>query len=85
MGKTTCACATALRLARAGRRVLLVSTDPASNLDEVLGTPLGLTPRDIPGVPMLQAVNLDPETAAANYRETIVGPARGVLPESLVA
>jgi anion-transporting ArsA/GET3 family ATPase len=84
VGKTPCACATALRLARDGRRVLLVSTDPASNLDEVLGTPLGLTPRDIPGVPLLQAVNLDPETAAANYRESIIGPARGVLPESLI-
>ncbi len=84
VGKTTCACATALRLAKDGRRVLLVSTDPASNLDEVLGTPLGLDPRDIPGVPNLRAVNLDPETAAANYRESIVGPARGVLPDSLV-
>jgi arsenite-transporting ATPase len=85
VGKTTCACAAALRLAKDGRRVLLVSTDPASNLDEVLGIPLGLDPRDIPGVPKLRAVNLDPETAAANYRETIVGPARGVLPDSLVA
>ena len=85
VGKTTCACATALRLAKDGRRVLLVSTDPASNLDEVLGAPLGLAPRGIPGVPNLRAVNLDPEAAAARYRESVVGPARGVLPDSLVA
>ena len=84
VGKTTCACATAVRLARAGRSVLLVSTDPASNLDEVLGVSLGLVPVSVPEVPGLSAMNLDPERAAAEYRERIVGPARGVLPESLV-
>jgi len=84
VGKTTCACATAVRLARAGRSVLLVSTDPASNLDEVLGVSLGLVPLVVPDVPGLSAMNLDPERAAAEYRERIVGPARGVLPESLV-
>ena len=84
VGKTTCACATALRLARSGRMVLLVSTDPASNLDEVLGVPLGLAPVGVPGVPGLSAMNLDPERAAAEYRERIVGPARGVLSEGLV-
>ncbi len=84
VGKTTCACATAVLLARAGRKVLLVSTDPASNLDQVLGVSLGLEPVAIADVPGLSAMNLDPERAAAQYRERIVGPARGVLPESLV-
>lgn len=84
VGKTTCATATALKLARAGRRVLLVSTDPASNLDQVLGLSLGLAPTAVPSVPGLRAMNLDPEQAAAGYRERMVAPARGVLPESLV-
>ena len=51
VGKTSLACATAVQLADAGKRVLLVSTDPASNLDEVLGTPLGHHPTAVPGVP----------------------------------
>ena len=36
VGKTSLSCATALHLAGIGRTVLIVSTDPASNLDEVL-------------------------------------------------
>ena len=83
-GKTTLACATAVGLARGGRRVLLVSTDPASNLDEVLETPLGEEPRPVTGVPGLEAANLDPEAAAHDYRERLVGPYRGVLPEAAV-
>jgi arsenite-transporting ATPase len=80
VGKTSIACATALRLAEAGRRVLLVSTDPASNLDEVLATPLGRVPVRIPGVPGLQAMNINPVEAAAAYRERLIGPMRGLLP-----
>lgn len=85
VGKTSVACATAVRLADAGRRVLLVSTDPASNLDEVLGVPLGHHPTPIPAVPGLAAMNLDPEQAAAEYRERMVGPYRGLLPQEAVA
>lgn len=85
MGKTSVACATAVSLARRGRRVLVVSTDPASNLDEVLETRLGQTPTWIEGVERLFALNLDPEAAATAYRERVVGPYRGVLPESAVA
>lgn len=85
VGKTSVACATAVRLADAGQRVLLVSTDPASNLDEVLGTPLGHRPTPVPGVPGMSAMNLDPERAAADYRERMVGPYRGVLPDAAVA
>ncbi len=85
VGKTSAACATSVALARAGKRVLLVSTDPASNLDDVLGTPLGPEPRPIVGVPGLSAMNIDPEKAARSYRERVVGPYRGVLPQDAVA
>ena len=85
MGKTSVASATALALARRGRRVLLVSTDPASNLDEVLGSDLSATPRPVPGAPGLTAANIDPEEAAATYREEVVGPYRGILPADTVA
>ncbi len=84
VGKTSVACATALALAERGRRVLLVSTDPASNLDEVLGTPLGAAPTPVIGVANLLAMNIDPEAAAQAYRERIVGPYRGVLPDATV-
>ena len=84
VGKTSVACATALALAERGRRVLLVSTDPASNLGEVLETPLGPEPRPIAGVPGLFGLDIDPEAAARAYRERVVGPYRGVLPEPAV-
>jgi arsenite-transporting ATPase len=84
VGKTSVACATAIALAERGRRVLLVSTDPASNLDEVLETKLGATPEPIAGAPRLFALNIDPEAAAHAYRERMVGPYRGVLPEAAV-
>ncbi len=80
VGKTSVATATAIALADSGQRVLLVSTDPASNLDEVLGVALGSTPTTIVAVPGLAALNIDPEAAARAYRERIVGPYRGVLP-----
>jgi arsenite-transporting ATPase len=85
VGKTSVASAAAVALADRGERVLLVSTDPASNLDEVLGTALGPAPRPVSGVAGLEAMNLDPVVAAAAYRERVVGPYRGVLPESAVA
>jgi Anion-transporting ATPase len=85
VGKTSLACATALSLAERSRKVLLVSTDPASNLDEVLGTELGQQPTPVVGVPNLWALNLDPEAAAREYRERMVGPYRHLLPEAAVA
>jgi arsenite/tail-anchored protein-transporting ATPase len=85
VGKTTTATAAAISLADRGRKVLLVSTDPASNLDEVLGLPLGREPREVPGVASLSALNVDPEQAAAAYREQMVGPYRGILPEAALA
>ena len=85
VGKTSLACAAAIRLVDAGKKVLLVSTDPASNLDEVLGTPLGHHPTAIPAVPGLSAMNLDPEKSAAEYRERMVGPYRSQLPATAIA
>jgi arsenite-transporting ATPase len=80
VGKTTLACAVALALADLGKSVLLVSTDPASNLDEMLGTPLANAPRPVAGAPRLAAMNIDPEDAAEAYRRRVLeqmGPAAG--------
>ena len=85
VGKTSTASAVAVGLADAGRRVLLVSTDPASNLGEVLGVSLSGSPTPVPDVAGLDALDIDPLAAAAAYRERVVGPYRGVLPESAVA
>ncbi|MEX2578364.1 MAG: arsenical pump-driving ATPase [Verrucomicrobiales bacterium] len=82
VGKTSLSCATALRLAAAGKKVLLVSTDPASNLDEVLETKLANQATEVPGAPGLSALNINPVAAAAAYRERIIGPMRGLLPEA---
>jgi len=84
VGKTSLASATALALARSGSRVLVVSTDPASNLDEVFETKLAPTPTPIHGTERLFGMNLDPEAAASAYRERIVGPYRGILPDAAV-
>ena len=72
VGKTSLACATAIALADAGRSVLLVSTDPASNLDEMLGVPLDDSQRAVSDVPNLAAMNIDPEAAAEAYRERVL-------------
>jgi arsenite-transporting ATPase len=84
VGKTSLACATALQLAESGRRTLIVSTDPASNLDEVFATTLSPAPTPINGIPNLYAANLDPEASAKAYREKIVGPYRGKLPDAVI-
>ena len=76
VGKTSIACAVAIALADTGRRVLLVSTDPASNLDEMLAVELADAPRAVPGVSGLQAMNIDPETEAEAYRERVLAPMR---------
>ena len=85
VGKTTLSCATAVALADRGRRVLLISTDPASNLNEVLGAELSSTPMRLESAPTLWALNIDPETAAHEYRERVVAPYRGTLPPAMVA
>ncbi|MCR6632979.1 MAG: arsenical pump-driving ATPase, partial [Magnetospirillum sp.] len=85
VGKTSLSCATGLALADAGKRVLIVSTDPASNLDEVLGTGLSQRPTAVTGAPNLFALNIDPEAAARDYRERMVGPYRSILPPAAIA
>jgi arsenite/tail-anchored protein-transporting ATPase len=85
VGKTSIACASALVLAEQGRRVLLVSTDPASNVGQVLGVDIGNVITDVPDVPGLSALEIDPEQAADAYRERIIGPVRGLLPEKEIA
>ena len=84
VGKTSIACAIAVSLAERGKRVLLVSTDPASNLDEVLETRLGIRPTPIAKMTGLHAMNVDPEEAARLYRERVIGPYRELLPKSAV-
>jgi arsenite/tail-anchored protein-transporting ATPase len=84
VGKTSIACASALALATIGRRTLVVSTDPASNLDDVFALPVGTAPTPVPGAPLLWVMNIDPVAAAAAYRERMVAPYRGVLPETAV-
>jgi arsenite-transporting ATPase len=85
VGKTSVACATAVSLAERGRSVLIVSTDPASNVGQVLGPTIGSRITDIPGVPGLRGLEIDPERAAEAYRERIIGPVRGLLPEKEIA
>lgn len=84
VGKTSLACATAVKLADAGKRVLLVSTDPASNVGQVFGISIGNQVTAVPAVPNLWAMEIDPQAAAQGYRDRIVGPVRGVLPADVV-
>ena len=72
VGKTSLSTSTAIQLADEGLRVLLVSTDAASNLDEMLGVPLRNTPTPVPGVPRLSVLNIDPDVAAENYRQRVL-------------
>lgn len=85
VGKTSTACAVAVNLADSGKKVLLISTDPASNLQDVFNTQVDGKGVPILGVPNLKVANLNPEEAARDYRESVVGPFRGKLPESVIA
>lgn len=84
VGKTSIACATAIKLADIGRQVLLVSTDPASNVGQVLGITIGNEITSILAVSGLTALEIDPQAAAQAYRNRIVNPVRGVLPDAIV-
>lgn len=84
VGKTSLACASAVALCDSGKRVLLVSTDPASNVGQVFDTRIGNQVTRIPQVDGLSALEIDPQAAAQAYRERIVGPVRGKLPPSVV-
>ena len=84
VGKTSIACAAAVRLAAAERRVLLVSTDPASNVGQVFGVAIGNRITPITAVPGLDALEIDPQAAAQAYRDRLLGPVRGRLPDAVV-
>ena len=85
VGKTSLACATAVALADQGQRVLLISTDPASNVQHVFQTDIGEnTPTPISSVPRLSAINIRPQAAAEAYRQRAVAPMRGILPEEAI-
>lgn len=84
VGKTSIACATAIQLAENGKHVLLVSTDPASNVGQVFGISIGNHITAVRAVPNLAALEIDPQAAAQVYRDRIVGPVRGILPDDVV-
>ena len=84
VGKTSTACATAVSLADNGKKVLLISTDPASNLQDVFSMELNNKGVPIKEVPNLVVANLDPIEAAAEYRESVISPYRGLLPDSVL-
>ncbi|MEI6691899.1 MAG: arsenical pump-driving ATPase [Chlorobium sp.] len=84
VGKTSIACAAAVQLATAGTRVLLVSTDPASNVGQVFGVSIGNHITEITAVDRLSALEIDPQAAAQEYRDRIVNPVRGLLPDKVL-
>ena len=85
VGKTSVACATAVELTRRGKRVLIISTDPASNVGHVFGQTIGNRMTPIDAVPGLDALEIDPEQAAEAYRNRIIDPVRAILPPSEIA
>lgn len=84
VGKTSAACATAMFLADKGQNVLLISTDPASNLQDVFSMELTNKAQKIPAVPNLSVANLDPIQAVAEYRECVIAPYRGMMPDAVI-
>ena len=85
VGKTSMASSMSIALADSGKNILLISTDPASNLDEVLETKLTNTPTQVKSVSGLHSMNIDPMKAAEEYKESIIGPLRGLLPDETLA
>ena len=84
VGKTSTASALAVNLADQGKKIILISTDPASNLQDVFGLDLDNKGVVIPAVPNLTVANFEPEEAAREYRESVIGPFRGKLPEAVL-
>jgi len=84
VGKTSLASSLAINLADSGKKVVLVSTDPASNLQDVFGTELDNKGQEIKDVPNLTVSNFEPEAAVADYKESVIGPQRGKLPDAVI-
>jgi arsenite-transporting ATPase len=84
VGKTSAACATAINLADQGKKIMLVSTDPASNLQDVFSMKLSNKGVHIKDVPNLMVANFEPEAAAREYKESVVAPYRGKLPDVVI-
>ncbi|MEG8617757.1 arsenical pump-driving ATPase [Klebsiella quasipneumoniae subsp. similipneumoniae] len=85
VGKTSLACATAVWLADQGKRTLLVSTDPASNVGQVFSQTIGHRITDISTVQNLAAMEVDPMAAAQAYRDRVLDPVRGLMPADVVS
>jgi len=84
VGKTTMACTTAVAEADAGKRVLIVTTDPASNLADVFEQAIGHAITPIAGVPNLWAMEIDPDRATAEYTDRTLAPIREIFPPEIV-
>lgn len=85
VGKTSLSCSAAVAFADAGERALIVSTDPASNMQDVFETEISEEGTQIEGCPNLTVMDVDPLKEAAAYRENVVGPYRGILPDDAIA
>lgn len=84
VGKTSISCATAIKLAESEKKVLLVSTDPASNVGQVFSQTIGNTITQISAVPNLSAIEIDPQAAAEEYRKKIIDPIKDSLPAAVI-
>lgn len=84
VGKTSISCATAIKLAESEKKVLLVSTDPASNVGQVFSQTIGNTITPISAVPNLSAIEIDPQAAAEEYRKKIIDPIKDSLPAAVI-
>ncbi|MEP6262800.1 MAG: arsenical pump-driving ATPase [Gillisia sp.] len=84
VGKTSLSCATAVKMADEGKKVLLVSTDPASNLQDVLNSPVTEKIAPVNGLENLWAININPEVSADEYRNRVTEPLRDILPEAAI-
>lgn len=84
VGKTSLSCATAIHFAEKGKQVLLVSTDPASNVGQVFGRTIGNKITAIDTVRGLSALEIDPQAAAQQYRDRVIEPVRAALPADVI-
>lgn len=84
VGKTSMACATAVRHADAGQRTLIITTDPAANLADVFEQPIGHHITPLKGIANLWAMEIDPDTATEEYKERALAPLRDIFPAPMV-